>query len=92
MTDPNTWPLWLQLLAYPPMMVGAVSMWISLVKARPWRHIQIACIIYFWLFAIFFGWGKPVIGFAAIAIGLVALLVFLYVRNQEGKPSDTEPG
>jgi hypothetical protein len=92
MTDPKAWPLWLQLIAFPPMMIGAVSMWTSLLKGRPWRQIQIACIIYLWLFAIFFGWNQPLLGFVLIAVGLVALAVFFYVRRQIDKvPTEDGP-
>lgn len=67
------------------MMVGALSMWTFLAKSPLVRRIQIACIVYLWLFAIFFAWDKPVVGFAVIAVGGIALLVFLYLRRQKSK-------
>lgn len=82
MTNPENWPLWLKVLAFPPLLVGGWSMWTSLAKTPKLRRIQIACIVYLWLFAFFLGWKQPLIGFAAIGIGAVALLVFLYLQRQ----------
>ena len=82
MTDPENWPLWLKLIAFPPLAVGGWSMWAPLAKTLRWRRFQIACIGYLWLFGIFFGWKQPLIGFAAIGIGTVALIVFFYFKRQ----------
>ena len=82
MTDPENWPLLLKLLAFPPLAVGGWSMWAPVAKTPKWRGFQIACIAYTWLFAIFFAWKQPLIGFAAISIGAIALIVFLYRRRQ----------
>jgi apolipoprotein N-acyltransferase len=56
-SNPETWPVWLQLLAFAPVIYGAVSTWVGLSKAPKLRRIQIACIIYafvFLLFVVFF--------------------------------------
>lgn len=61
MSNPETWPVWLQLLAFPPAIFGTISMWVGVSKAPTLRRIQIACIIYafvFLLFAVFFSSNK----------------------------------
>jgi amino acid permease len=82
MTDPENWPLWLKLLTFPPLALGGWSMWVPLSKIPEWRRLQIACMVYLCLFAIFFAWKQPLIGFAAIGIGAITLIVFLYLRRQ----------
>jgi hypothetical protein len=82
MIDPENWPLWLKLLAFPPLAVGGWSMWVPLSKTPKWRRLQIASIVYLFLFAIFFVWKQPLVGFAAIGIGAVTLIVFLCLRRQ----------
>jgi hypothetical protein len=82
MTDPENWPLFLKLVAFPPIAVGGWSMWAPLAKTPKWRRLQIACIAYLWLFAIFFAWKQPLIGFTVIGIGAIALIVLLYRRYQ----------
>jgi len=82
MTDPENWPLLLKLIAFPPLAVGGWSMWAPLAKTPKWRRFQIACIVYLCLFGIFFAWNQPLIGFAAIGIGVVALIVFFYLKRQ----------
>ena len=81
MIDPENWPLWLKLLAFPPLAVGGWSMWV-LSKTPKWRRLQIASIVYLFLFAIFFVWKQPLVGFAAIGIGAVTLIVFLCLRRR----------
>lgn len=57
MSNPETWPVWLQLLAFLPIIFGTVSLWMGLSKAPTLRRIQIACFIYalvFLLFVVFF--------------------------------------
>ena len=82
MTDPENWPLLVKLIAFPPLAVGGWSMWAPLAKTPKWRQFQIARIVYLCLFAIFFAWKQPLIGFAAIGIGTVALIVFFYFKRQ----------
>ena len=85
MTDPENWPLWLKVIAFPPLVVGGWSMWAPLAKTPKWRRLQIACMAYLCLFAIFFAWNQPLIGFAVIGIGMIALTVFLYLKRQNSK-------
>ena len=57
MSNPETWPVWVQLLAFSPMIVGVVSMWIGKSKNPRLRRVQTVCIIYavvFGFFAVFF--------------------------------------
>ena len=82
MTDPENWPLWLKLIAFPPIAVGGWSMWAPLAKNPKWRRFQIACMAYLCLFAIFFAWKQPLIGFGVIGIVAVALIVFFYLKRQ----------
>ena len=79
MMDPNNWPLWLRILLFPPMIVGAVCGWLPLAESPKWRGIQIGFIAYFFLFAIFFVW-RSVIGYAIVAVIAAGLLVFLFLR------------
>jgi hypothetical protein len=79
MTDPENWPLWLKILLFPPMVIGAVSGWLPLAKTPKLRAAQIGCIAYFFLFVIFFGWRSP-IGYAIVAVVAFGLLVFLFLR------------
>ena len=78
-TDPENWPLWLKLLMFPPMLVGAVCGWFPLAKTPKWRATQIGFIAYFFLFVVFFAW-KSVIGYAIVAVAALGLLVFLFLR------------
>jgi hypothetical protein len=82
MIDPENWPWWLKLFAFPPLAIGGWSMWVPLSKTPKWRRLQIACVVYLFLFAIFFVWNQPLIGFAAIGIGAITLAVSLYLRRQ----------
>jgi hypothetical protein len=77
--DPENWPLWLKLLMFPPMLVGAVCGWFPLAKTPKWRATQIGFIAYFFLFVVFFAW-KSVIGYAIVAVAALGLLVFLFLR------------
>ena len=79
MTDPENWPLWLQILLFPPIVIGAVSAWLPLAETPKWRAVQIGSIAYLFLFAIFFDW-KSIIGFAIVAVLAFGLLVFLFLR------------
>jgi hypothetical protein len=81
-TNPESWPLWLILITYPPMLFGAASAWIGLTKSPRWKRIQIACIIYFYLFGIVFAWGQPIVGFVLIGAGALALLVYLSLKHR----------
>jgi hypothetical protein len=76
MTDPENWPIWLKLLLFPPMLIGAVSGWLSLAKTPKLRAAQIGFITYFLLFVIFFEW-RSIIGYAIAAVAAFGLLVFL---------------
>jgi len=82
MTDPENWPLWLKLLAFPPIAVGGWSMWAPLSKTPRWRRFQISCIVYLFLFAIFFTFKQPLIGFVVIGVGTVILMVYLFLKRQ----------
>ncbi len=79
MTDPENWPLWLKILLFPPMVIGAVSGWLPLAKAPKWRAVQIGFITYFFLFVIFFAW-RSIIGYAIVAVVAGGMLVFLFLR------------
>jgi hypothetical protein len=79
MTDPQNWPLWLKLLLFPPMLIGAVLGWLPLAKTPKLRAAQIGCIAYFFLFVIFFAW-RSMIGYAIVAVVAFGLLVFLFLR------------
>jgi hypothetical protein len=49
MTDPQNWPLWLKLLLFPPMLIGAVSGWLPLAKTPKLRAAQptFSCLLSF---------------------------------------------
>lgn len=79
MTNPENWPLWLKILSFPPMLVGAVSGWLRLAKTPKVRAVQIGCIAYFFLFVIFFAW-RSIIGYAIVAVVALGLLVSLFLR------------
>ena len=79
--NPVSWPVWLRIILYPPMLIGAVSGWLPLAKAPKWRVVQIGCIVYFILFAIFVAW-KSVIGYAIVAIAALGVVIFLFLRRQ----------
>jgi hypothetical protein len=79
MTDPENWPRWLQILLFPPLLIGAVSAWLPWAKTPKWRAMQVGFITYFYLFVIFFAW-KSVIGYALVAVVALGLLVFLFLR------------
>jgi len=79
MTDPENWPLWLQLLLFPPMLIGAVSAWLPLAETTKWRAVQIGSIACFFLFGIFFLW-RSIVGYAIVAVAAFGLLVFLFLR------------
>jgi hypothetical protein len=79
MTEPESWPLWLKILLFPPMVIGAVSGWLPVAKTPKWRAVQIEFIAYFFLFVIFFAW-KSIIGYAIVAVVALGLLVFLFLR------------
>jgi len=38
MTDPEAWPLWLKILVFPPIVIGAVSAWLPLAKTPKRRR------------------------------------------------------
>lgn len=78
-TNPDNWPLWLKLLLFPPMLVGAFCGWLPLAKTPKWRATQVGFIAYTFLFAIFFAW-KSVIGYAGVAVIALGLVVFLFLR------------
>jgi hypothetical protein len=81
MTDPESWPLWLKILLFPPMLIGAVSAWLPSAKTPKWRAVQIGSIAYFFLFGIFFVW-RSIIGYFIVAVVAFGLLVFLFLRRQ----------
>jgi hypothetical protein len=81
MTNPENWPLWLKMLLFPPMLIGAVSAWLPLAKTPKWRTVQIGFIVYFFLCAIFFAW-RSIIGYAIVAVVAFGLLVFLFRRRK----------
>jgi len=81
MTDPENWPLWLKLMLFPPMLIGAVGAWLPTAKAPKWRAVQIGSIAYVFLFGIFFVW-RSIIGYAFVAVVTFGLLVFLFLRRQ----------
>jgi hypothetical protein len=79
MTNPQNWPLWLKILLFPPMVIGAAQAWLPLAKTPKWRAVQIGFIAYFFLFAILFGWRSP-IGYAIVSVVAFGLLAFLFLR------------
>ena len=79
MTDPENWPLWLKILLFSPMAIGAYWAWLPMAKTPKWRAMQIWFIAYFFLFAIFFVWRSP-IGYAIVAVVAFGLFVFLFLR------------
>jgi hypothetical protein len=48
MTDPENWPLWLKMLLFPPMVVGALSGWLPMAKKPKWRAVPD------WFYCLFF--------------------------------------
>jgi hypothetical protein len=81
MINPENWPLWEKALLYPPMLIGAVSVWLPLAKTPILRPVQIGFIAYFYLFCVFCVWGSP-IGCALLAVVAFGLLVFLFLRRK----------
>jgi hypothetical protein len=81
MIDPEHLPLWLKILLFPPMLIGASLAYLPFAKTRKWRAVQIGCAIYFFLFANFFVW-KSIIGYAAVAVAFFGLSVFLFLRRK----------
>jgi hypothetical protein len=79
MTNPESWPLWLKILLYPPMVIGAASGWLPMAKTPKWRAVQIGFIAYFFLFVIFFAW-KSIIGYVIVAVAALGLMIFLLLR------------
>jgi hypothetical protein len=60
MTNPETWPLWLVLIVFSPMIFGVVSMWLGFANTPALRRVQIASSFYalvLFLLTIFY-WSK----------------------------------
>ena len=82
MTDPDKWPVWVQIILFTPGIIGASSVWLPLAKSSRLRTIQLSCMAYTILFAVFFLW-KSVIGYAIVALVAAGFMVFLFLRRQD---------
>ena len=88
MIDPDKWSIWLKLLFLPPVVAGALCLWVypSLAKSPKVRTVQIALMIYAVVFGAFV-W-NAIAGAIAVTLAVLAALIFLTIRWRHSKATD----
>lgn len=92
MIDPDKWSIWLKLLFFPPLIAGALCMWVypSLAKSPKVRRVQIALMAYAGVFGAF-AW-NVIAGTLAALLAVLAVLIFLTIRWRHSKTTDLSLG
>jgi hypothetical protein len=90
--DPDKWPVWPQLLFFPPFLAGVLCLWAfpRLAKNPRLRRAQIALMIYAIVFGAFVL--NPIAGVIVSALAVLAALIFLLIRWRNSTSSDVGLG